>query len=299
MKQLLTTKQVATALGVSESSLKRWCDRGIIPMERTAGGHRRIPLEGIVAFLRESGHTAPHPELLGLPAISGTGERVLNRACRELESSLLSNREECARQLLFSLLLHGHSLVEILDEVVAGAFRGIGEQWACGEVEVFEERRACQMVSRLMAELRRAIPAPAWDAPVAIGGTPPHDPYQLGTAAVELALRDLGWNAQSLGNHLPFDTTVTAIRRGQPRLCWLSVSYVEDAAAFEAGLVTLSAATREVGAQLVIGGRAAPSEVLQRFPELPACRQLSELREVANRLWERPAASPQRLESAG
>jgi predicted site-specific integrase-resolvase len=28
---LLTPKQVARAIGVSESSLKRWCDKGVLP----------------------------------------------------------------------------------------------------------------------------------------------------------------------------------------------------------------------------------------------------------------------------
>ncbi len=48
MKQLLTPKQVARAIQVSESSIKRWCDRGTIPAEYTAGGHRRIPLAELV-----------------------------------------------------------------------------------------------------------------------------------------------------------------------------------------------------------------------------------------------------------
>jgi excisionase family DNA binding protein len=51
----LSPRQVAEAIGVSESSLKRWCDSGLIPTRRTAGGHRRVPVAGVVAFLRERG----------------------------------------------------------------------------------------------------------------------------------------------------------------------------------------------------------------------------------------------------
>ena len=46
----LTTRQVAEALSVSESSVKRWCDQGAIPTIRTVGGHRRIPLDGLLRF---------------------------------------------------------------------------------------------------------------------------------------------------------------------------------------------------------------------------------------------------------
>jgi excisionase family DNA binding protein len=65
MKELITPKQVARAIGVSESSLKRWCDRGLIPTVRTAGGHRRLPISGVLSYLRETGHEMVRPELLG------------------------------------------------------------------------------------------------------------------------------------------------------------------------------------------------------------------------------------------
>ena len=48
MKKLISPKQVARAIGVSESTLKRWCDRGLIPMTKTAGGHRRMEVEAVV-----------------------------------------------------------------------------------------------------------------------------------------------------------------------------------------------------------------------------------------------------------
>ena len=38
MNELVSPKQVAHAMGVSESSLKRWCDQGLIPTVRTAAG---------------------------------------------------------------------------------------------------------------------------------------------------------------------------------------------------------------------------------------------------------------------
>ncbi|REJ93532.1 MAG: helix-turn-helix domain-containing protein [Planctomycetota bacterium] len=50
MNDLLTPKQVARAISVSESSIKRWCDRGAIATQYTPGGHRRIPLSGLLEF---------------------------------------------------------------------------------------------------------------------------------------------------------------------------------------------------------------------------------------------------------
>ena len=71
MHEPLSPKQVARAIQVSESSIKRWCDKGVIPTKYTAGGHRRIPLGGLMDFLRSTKHTIAQPEILGLPATTG------------------------------------------------------------------------------------------------------------------------------------------------------------------------------------------------------------------------------------
>jgi excisionase family DNA binding protein len=68
MVSAVTTRQAAQALGVSEASLKRWCDQGLLPSVRTPGGHRRLPLDGVVQFIRERRLALVRPSLLGLPA---------------------------------------------------------------------------------------------------------------------------------------------------------------------------------------------------------------------------------------
>ena len=45
---------------------------------------------------------------------------------------------------------------------------------------------------------------------------------------VELVLRDIKWNAASLGTNLPFSTLAAAIEQQRPRLFWLSVSHIRD-----------------------------------------------------------------------
>lgn len=67
MRDRLTPNQVANAFGVSEASVKRWCDKGLMPTYRTAGGHRRLPVAGVVDFLRKRGLELVNPEVLGLP----------------------------------------------------------------------------------------------------------------------------------------------------------------------------------------------------------------------------------------
>ncbi len=57
----LNTHQVAKAIGVSESSLKRWCDKGMLATQRTAGGHRRLTIEAVLEFVRGTGQEMASP----------------------------------------------------------------------------------------------------------------------------------------------------------------------------------------------------------------------------------------------
>ena len=67
---LLSPRDLAQAMGVSESSIKRWADDGKIMITSTQGGHRKIQREEAVRFIRERGMKVPFPQHLGLGAVS-------------------------------------------------------------------------------------------------------------------------------------------------------------------------------------------------------------------------------------
>ncbi len=265
MQALYTPKQVAKAIGVSESSLKRWCDRGLIKMEKTVGGHRRLPVSEVLRFLRESGHSVVDPEIIGLPSISGQGERVIERSRSNFRQALLEGKEEVARRVIYDLFLSKISLRTIIDDVLVGAFIEIGESWECGHVDVFEERRGCQIAQRILYELGSSMPSLRPNAPTAIGATGPGDQYSLATTCVELVLRDLGWQATSLGSNLPFASMHAAIRKIKPKLFWLSVSFIENETEFVTGFNQLYQIASEQGAAVLLGGRAISGDLRQKL----------------------------------
>jgi excisionase family DNA binding protein len=53
--ELVPLQEAATTLGVSQSRLRRWSDEGRIEAVRTAGGHRRFPLEAVRRLAAELG----------------------------------------------------------------------------------------------------------------------------------------------------------------------------------------------------------------------------------------------------
>ncbi len=284
VKELLTPKQVANAIGASESSLKRWCDQGKLRTVRTAGGHRRIPISAVLEFLKVSGQQLLQPELLGLPPSLGRTERGLDSASDSLREGLIGNNELVCRRIVFDLYLAGHSIAEICDRVIQPSFVEIGNLWDCGIIEVYQERGACEITQRVISELRTTWSYTEPDAPMAMGGTLSGDEYRLPTAMVELTLRSAGWCATSLGTSLPVESLCIAIERNRPLLFWLSVSHIEDPNQFIASYPPLFEMASKVGTAVVLGGRALSESIRNNLQFSTYCDNFRQLERFAQTL---------------
>ncbi len=265
MKELLTPKQVARAIGVSEASMKRWCDKGYVPSVRTIGGHRRLPINGVMQFLRESGHEIVRPEVLGLPPTTGQGRETLDRARGRIVDALRAGDEQQLARLVLDLYLAGHSACDICDQGIAPAFHDIGTRWQHGEIEVYEERRGCEVCTRVLYLLRRLLPVVPPGAPTAIGATLAGDPYLLPTLMVEIALREAGWRADSYGCGHPAATLGSAIATIRPRLFWLSVSAIDSNEDFLAEYGRLYETAQSCRVPIMVGGRALTEDIRRRM----------------------------------
>lgn len=277
IKQVVTPKQVALAIGVSEASLKRWCDKGLLPASRTAGGHRRLPISGVFAFLRSSGHQIVRPDVLGLPSTTGQGDATIERSKQRLQEALVKGDEEHVARIVFGLYLAGHTVCDICDRVLAVNFRDLGHNWENGNLEVYQERRSCEIANRVLYQLRAVLPAPAPGAPSAIGATLAHDPYTLATAMVAVTLREVGWSAESYGVGNPAESLCKAIVDMRPRIFWLSVSTIASEETFVRDCSLLYQTAQANGTALVVGGRALTDAIRQQIQYSAYCDTLAHL----------------------
>ncbi len=243
--RLLSPRELAHALGVSESSLKRWVDSGRIEAMRTDGGHRRITMSEALRFIRETGAPIEHPEVLDLPEIArASGERLLHH--------LRGGDVIGARGWLLARYLGGASVEELCDGPVREAMHALGELWRHDEGGIFIEHRATDACLQALAQLRSTFSVPP-TAPVAIGATPEDDPYLLPSFMAAMVVASCGMRAVNLGPDTPIVALAAAVAEHQPRLVWISVSAPltpPRARAISDWLQTLPASTIPV-----IGGR--------------------------------------------
>jgi MerR family transcriptional regulator, light-induced transcriptional regulator len=290
-------KQAAQALGVSESSVKRWCDLGAVPVLRTAGGHRRIPRKSLEELLAQGGDLT---YLLKSPADSGSDSPEtsgdsnsqnadasafadsLEQSRIEFHDALRVGLESRCRQILHSVIDSGLSRTAAADFLVTYSMHRFGHLWEHGELAIYQERRACGICLGLIHELRRTITI-AEGSPVAIGGAPRGDIYQLPSQLIDLALCEAGWNATSLGCNLPINSFVDAVSEYRPRLLWISLSAVEaeDALVDEFNQMAGSLGPETA---LIIGGRAASDSLRPRLRYTAHCDSLANLTELATQL---------------
>ena len=277
----VTTAQLADAIGVSDSSVKRWIDAGRIAASRTAGGHRRVPVEEAVRYIRSSGAEVVRPGRLGLVA----GEPNLSPGDFDdaLHAHLIAGRAAEASGLLEMRFLAGASVAEIADGPLRRAMVRVGERWRRHPAGIFEEHRATEIAVSAMIRLR-ALLAPAPDAPVAIGGAPSGDPYVLPSLAAAATLEDAGMRSVNLGPGTPLETIAIGAASLRPTLVWLSASVAGNPRALGRRILGLAEEARGLGAVLVVGGASLDRLALSPAAALHAGRSMTELRALARGL---------------
>lgn len=289
MKSHVSPRDLGRAIGVSESTLKRWADEGAVRVHRTAGGHRRIKLAEAVRFIRETGMPLVEPHLLGMPDLEGPcdpGASVDDQVRRALEMGRLDQ----ARTLVQSLYVEGHSLPQIFDGPITRAMHEIGRLWESRGDGVYVEHRATDVCIAVLNQLRGLLSEPSRKDPLAMGGGAANDPYVLPSLMAAMVLVDEGWQALNLGPYTPFEVLADSAEQEGATLIWLSVSGERGPSSTE--IVRFAKQLAERGAGLVVGGRALPNRAKLQSPNLLVADSMAELAAFAGGIRARASHGP-------
>jgi MerR family transcriptional regulator, light-induced transcriptional regulator len=280
----LTTKEVARLCHVSDATVKRWEESGLILSERTNGGHRRFRVDEVCRF-----QTA---QSLGVKVSHGD-ESVLSAATRRRDNkshsdcllfhSLVAGCEEEAANLVISAYLGGTTLTQIFDNLVAPALRQVGELWYVGELTVAQEHLATRTIMSAMYKLRSVLPVAKTRKGLMMCCGIEGDFHELSSYLVKLTFENLGWEVINFGANTPLYSVCDEILHHLPDIICISATTMLDIERTARDYQEFRQKITKLKIPIIIGGLAFGDErIRRRFPAELYGTNFSQIVEFAN-----------------
>ena len=280
----LSPRELAQVIGVSESSIKRWVDEGLIGVMRTAGGHRRILVREALRFIRARGLRVLRPDVLGLPELND-----LPRALREGELTgdvlfelLLRGERAKVRGILANRYLNGATPAEVFDGPLAEALERLGKLWEHGEEGIYAEHMATVLCIEAVSQIRLLIPPAPADAPVALGGAPEGDPYVLPSMMAAAVLAEAGYAEVNLGADTPGAAFLHGVEAHRPQLVWVALTSSLDEQKCDELVAQLLLPLEARGVEVLLGGRQAVAHRTRWPASVRTLKSMAELAQYAS-----------------
>ncbi|MDQ4122773.1 MAG: B12-binding domain-containing protein [Acidobacteriota bacterium] len=282
----LKTKEVARICGVSDATVKRWAEAGILRSEKTSGGHRRFRAEDVARFQLESG--------LGLKqtgAVQPILKTVSARLARKFQDesalfrALVAGHEDETTALLIDAFLRGKSLAQIFDREICPAMTRVGELWFENQLSVADEHLATRTVLSSVQKLQTITPVAESNGKLAMCCTIEGDFHELSAHLVQVLLENAGWEVLNFGAHTPLFALAEKAVEHKPDLICISAAIMPDVERAARDLRNFRADIAKINAAIVIGGRGFTDERVRcRFEAVRIVETFTELSEIAANL---------------
>jgi excisionase family DNA binding protein len=263
----LTTKEVARLCRVSDATVKRWEDAGLLQSERTSGGHRRFRVEEVVRFQREQN--------LGLKKSHGDESVVSVAARRENKHSsgtpffrcLIAGCEEAAANLLIGEYLKDRTMTEIFDDFVCPAMRTVGELWLKGKLTISQEHLATRTAQNSIYKLRNSLPVPTMTDKLAVCCSIEGDFHELPAYLAQVTIENEGWEVLNFGANTPFKCLAKEIFQHSPQLICLSATIITDVEIIVRDYKCFAERVGRLKIPIILGGRVFKDKSIRKlFP---------------------------------
>ncbi len=270
----LTSKEAARLLGVSEASVKRWADAGILPTEKTVGGHRRFRSQDVALFRRETLKAASQHPAIKSPTSFEEAEDTApfdaddETLAREMFEALLIGRAEEASALLVNAYLRGgRSVATLCDSVLAKAMHRIGDLWHQGELTVAKEHIATRAALTALQTLHGVSSINGAHGLLAVCCSTEEDFHELPIRVAELIFKCNGWEVINMGTHTPFYALTETVTDYHPQIICVASTVLPDLDRAAREYKELRRTAERAGVSVVLGGAGfADEEVRRRFP---------------------------------
>lgn len=261
----LTTKDVARLLLVSEATVKRWADDGLLLPKKTVGGHRRFSIQSIARLRREQGI---------VPAAQSPAKRVRKRmvpgtlpSAESFSDVLLRDNEAEAAAQLINAYLQNHALATLFDATITNAMHRVGDLWFNGTITIADEHLATRVMLSALQKLRGiVVPAPATGLKALSCGIE-GDLHELPIHLAEIIFESEGWDTSNLGPNTPLFTLRDMVAQKKPNLVCISARSIVDLDRATTEYAQLRKIIEKINGRTVLGGEVfRDSNLRQRFP---------------------------------
>lgn len=282
----LTTKEVARLCAVSDATVKRWAEAGVLRAERTNGGHRRFRVEEVARFQKESGFDANLHFGENCPVKTARRKSLRDDAdSPTLFDSLIAGREQDTTDILINAYLDGKSLPGIFDGIISETMRRVGCAWYDGEISIAQEHLATRTLLSGIYKLRSLTEVPPAKGCLALICAVEADFHELPVNLAQLILENCGWDVLNYGANMPLYSFADQVLEHSPELICLSSTIVFDLERNARNFKEFLELTAPVGAPICIGGQAFKENRLRsRFPADIYAETFTDLAAAANKI---------------
>jgi len=267
-KTVLSTVDVARLFNVTETTVKRWADEGMLKCQKTPGGHRKFPVRNVIDFA-EKNNFEPTGALT-MPDHDGLGSTIQVAILRRdfpslvrafVEKALSPDRSDL--HTFFSFLYeHRIQLWEIYDLVLRPGMVEIGERWVRGEIGIGQEHRASYETLDALARLQSEILIKPQTQESVLFACLGDELHEIGLRCASYLFEAEGWTTHYLGARTPSPDVIAALAELKPSVVALSITQAADLKQLRQDVSEITDAVRSRSMQLILGGAGVPAEVI-------------------------------------
>ena len=236
--------QIADIMGVNVSTIKRWTDSGKLSCQQTPGGHRKFHLNDLTNFIRKN---KKFEESIKIDYLFSKNNKLI-KSINILDTVYLYNY--CYKELIVgykddfisicnALILKGHPLHLIFDEILLPLLIKIGDNWDNNKLSITEEHLASEIIRKYLSNLNFQY-LQKKTTQNAFCFTLINDKHELPLHMAE-ALINLNDKIKTfnLGPNLPINDFIKLSDKIFPNIIYISVIYVENESLLNKEIKTL------------------------------------------------------------
>ncbi len=263
---IISTRQVAELLAVSEATVKRWADAGSLRCFRTPGGHRKFRMEDVSSFLREfhydsagviqscavpppSQHPSDQPLITPRESPAFDSESVV-----QFRNAALAGDADTLVSHIAQSRLRGFTLANIFDLAITPALVDIGDRWARGVLTVTQEHVSAETVIEALTRTKPLIERGARRTGKVVLACPGEEQHDIAVRMATLLAHGLGFQTVYVGARAPIADLSLMIAGEKPRFLVLSASAVVEPTTAASDLAALAEVARGAGTSVIAGG---------------------------------------------